>query len=134
MTTLQLFVAAFRDFCNEHDCADVAAELQGFVFNKGMMVDPEVEKYKVWPTQADRQQFTDVISSGSRKELEKRYPLVKKKYARSFDPRPRMVEAYLFFRDQMDELFIGTEKEPALEVQRPLAERVELSFTASRAS
>jgi uncharacterized protein with ParB-like and HNH nuclease domain len=130
LTTLQLFVAAFRDFCNEHDCADVAAELQGFVFNKGMMVDPEVEKYKVWPTQADRQQFTDVISSGSRKELEKRYPLVKKKYARSFDPRPRMVEAYLFFRDQMDELFIGSDKEPALEAERPLAERVELSFTA----
>jgi len=110
LTTLQLFVAAFRDFCTEHECEDVAAELQGFVFNKGMMVDPEVEKFKVWPTQADRQQFTDVVSSGSRKELEKRYPLVKKKYARSFDPRPRMVEAYLFFRDQMDELFIGTEK------------------------
>jgi uncharacterized protein with ParB-like and HNH nuclease domain len=130
LTTLQLFVAAFRDFCTEHECLDVASELQGFVFNKGMMVDPDVEKFKVWPTQADRQQFTDVISSGSRKELEKRYPLVKRKYARSFDPRPRMVEAYLFFRDQMDELFIGTDKEVALEAERPLAERVELSFTA----
>jgi hypothetical protein len=132
LTTLQLFVAAFRDFCSENGSLDVAAELQGFVFNKGMMVDPEVEKFKVWPTQADRQQFADVMSSGSRAELEKRNPLVKIKYARKHEPRPRMVEAYLYFRDQMEEFFIGPEKETGLEGDRPLAERLELSFTALR--
>jgi uncharacterized protein with ParB-like and HNH nuclease domain len=130
LTTLQLFVAAFRDFCEEHDCIEVASELQGFLFNKGMMVDPEVEKFKVWPTQADRQQFIDVLTSGSRGELVKRHPLVKRKYARSYDPRPRMVEAYLYFREEMDEFFLGTDTEPALQAERPLTERVELTFTA----
>lgn len=130
LTTLQLFVAAFRDFCEEHDCIDVASELHGFMFNKGMMVDAEVEKFKVWPTQADRPQFIDVMTSGSRKELVKRHPLVKQKYARSYDPRPRMVEAYLYFHDELDEFFRGNGTEPAFKADRPLTERVELAFTA----
>jgi uncharacterized protein with ParB-like and HNH nuclease domain len=130
LTTLQIFVAAFRDFCSENGSLDVAAELQEFVFNRGMMANPEVEKFKVWPTQADRRQFTDVMSSGSREELEKRNPLVKKKYARTFDPRPRMVEAYLYFRDQMDEFFMGNDNEAAPEGNPSLAARLELSFTA----
>src|ERR1700752_4406574 len=57
LTTLQIFLAAFRDLCTEHGCPEIATELQGFVFNKGMMADPDVDKYKVWPTQADRSQF-----------------------------------------------------------------------------
>ena len=65
LTTLQMFIAAFRDFCTEYGCTEVAAELQGYVFNKGMMVNPEVEKFKVWPTQADRPQFIDVVTSAS---------------------------------------------------------------------
>jgi uncharacterized protein with ParB-like and HNH nuclease domain len=130
LTTLQIFVAAFRDFCKAQGCYDVAAGLQGYVFNKGMMADPEVERFKVWPTQADRSQFIHVMTSDSREELERRHPLVRRKYARYYDPRPRMVEAYIYFLDQIEELFLGTETEPAMEGSRPLAERVELSFTA----
>ena len=130
LTTLQIFIAALRDFCAKHDGKDVADELQGFVFNRGMMANPDVEKFKVWPTQADRSQFSDVVLSGSRAELEARHPLVKKKYARTFDPRPLMVEAYLYFSDQIAQFFIGDEKEPPGGANRPLAERLELSFTA----
>src|SRR3954467_11591316 len=49
------------------------------------------------PTQLDRQQFINVITSFSKEELEKRHPLIRRKYARRPEPRPRMVEAYLFF-------------------------------------
>lgn len=130
LTTLQIFLATFRDFCTETGCSDVAGELQGFIFNKGMMPDPETDKFKVWPTQADRAQFKDVMTSASRAELLKRHPLVKQKYARSYDPRPRMVEAYLFFYKQLQELFIGTEKAPAFAAETSLEARVELSFAA----
>ncbi len=130
LTTLQIFLAAFRDFCTETCCTDVADELQGYIFNKGMMPNPETDKFKVWPTQADRPQFKDVMTSGSRAEVLKRHPLVKQKYARSYDPRPRMIEAYLFFYKQFQELFTGTEKEPAFAGERSLAERVEVSFAA----
>ena len=75
LTTLQIFLAAYRDFCKEQDCDALASECEKFVFNTGMMTDPDVDRFKVWPTQLDRPQFTDVISSGSREELLKRHPL-----------------------------------------------------------
>src|SRR6266851_7583666 len=64
LITLQVFLAAFRDFCREHGCDDLAKECEGFTMNKGMMADPAVDRFKVWPTQLDRLRFTDVIASG----------------------------------------------------------------------
>jgi len=61
LTTLQIFIAAFRDFCRKQDCEDLAKECDSFTLNKGMMADPDVDKFKVWPTQLDRGQFSDVI-------------------------------------------------------------------------
>src|ERR1051325_2125321 len=57
LTTLQIFLAAFRDFCREQDYEDLATECDTFTLNKGMMADPQVERFKVWPTQRDRDQF-----------------------------------------------------------------------------
>lgn len=130
LTTFQIFLAAFRDFCNEHGCDDMAKECTGFTLNKGMMVDVEVDKFKVWPTQSDRAQFVDVVGAGSRVEVLNRHPLRKRPYARNFDPRPRMVEAYLFFYDQFVEFFIGTKSEPPLAGDTPLSQRVEECFQA----
>lgn len=130
LTTLQIFLAAFRDLATKQNCDEIATELQGFIFNKGMMADPDIDKYKVWPTQADRPQFKNVISSGSPEELKSRYPLVKKRFARQPEPRPRMVEAYLYFYQQLEELFVGTDADPALDSARSLEERLELAFTA----
>ena len=75
LTTLQIFICAFRDFCREQGCNDLGKECEGFTLNHGMMADPAVDRFKVWPTQFDRAQFTDIILSGSRAELEKRHPL-----------------------------------------------------------
>lgn len=93
LTTLQIFIAAYRDFCRHQSCDALAGECDKFLFNTGMMADPEVDRFKVWPTQLDRPQFMDVIASGSRDEVLKRHPLRRKPYARKPDPRPRMVEA-----------------------------------------
>ncbi|HFD87441.1 MAG TPA: DUF262 domain-containing protein [Gammaproteobacteria bacterium] len=130
LTTLQIFLAAFRDFCRDNDCEELANECETFTLNKGMMAEPEVEKFKVWPTQLDRTQFTDVIESNSRAELEKRHPLTRRKYARKPDPRPRMVEAYLFFYNQLTEFFIGDQSDPPLRCDYPLATRLEEAFQA----
>lgn len=91
LTTLQIFLAAYRDFCKEQGCDALAAECDKFLFNTGMMADSEVDRFKVWATQLDRPQFTDVIASASREELLKRHPLHRRPYARQPDPRPRMV-------------------------------------------
>ncbi|MDM0010155.1 DUF262 domain-containing protein [Variovorax sp. J22G73] len=69
LTTLQVFLSAFRDFCNEQGCEDMAREIASFTLNKGLMADAEVDKFKVWPTQLDRGQFADVVGAGSRVEV-----------------------------------------------------------------
>jgi Uncharacterized conserved protein len=107
LTTLQIFLAAFRNFCQEQNCEDLAKECDTYTVNKGMMADPETDKFKVWPTLLDRKQFTDVIGTGSRNELMMKYPLVYKKYAHKAQPCPRMIEAYLFFYGELKEFFNG---------------------------
>lgn len=130
LTTLQIFLTAFRDFCRAQGAEEMAREVESFTLNKGMMAEPEVDKFKVWPTQLDRAQFRDVVTSGSRAELEKKHPLVRQKYARSYDPRPKMVEAYFFFHDSLSTFFLGTETEPALCADVALASRLEEAFQA----
>jgi uncharacterized protein with ParB-like and HNH nuclease domain len=53
LTTLQIFIAAFRDFCGTVDCAQLAEECESFTINKGMMADPDADRFKVWPTLLD---------------------------------------------------------------------------------
>lgn len=130
LTTLQIFIASFRDFCRAHNCPELADECDVFTLNRGMMADPTVDKYKVWPTQLDRKQFTDVISSGSRSELEKKYPSITRKFARKPEPRPRMVEAYLFFYEQISSFFNGSTSEEPLAGVIPISQRLEECFQA----
>lgn len=114
LTSFQLFLSAFRDFSRAQGCEAIAKECENYTVNRGMMANPEVDCFKVWPTQLDRPQFKDVLTANSRQELEKRHPLQKKKYARKPEPRARMVEAYLFFYDQLTEFFLGTKTDPPL--------------------
>lgn len=130
LTTLQIFMAVFRDFCREQGCEDLASECDNLIFNKGMMADPKVDKFKVWPTQLDRPQFRDVIEAGSREELETKHPLVRKKYHKKPEPRPRMVEAYLFFHTQLSHFFLGSPTDPPLAADAPLPARLEECFQA----
>lgn len=130
LTTLQIFLAAFRDFCRQEGLQEFAAECENYTLNSGRMAEPDVEKFKVWPTLADRPQFIDVMTSGSRLNLEKKHPLTKRPYARKFNPRPRMVEAYLFFDKSLNDFFNGTSDEPALRADRPLSDRLDECFEA----
>lgn len=132
LITLQIFLAAFRDICRANACGELADECDSFLLNKGMMADPDVDKFKVWPTQLDRVQFTDVICSGSHALLTKKHPLVREKYARKPQPRPRMVAAYLFFYEELQDFFIGSDEEPPLSAAIPLGARLEECFQALR--
>lgn len=125
LITLQIFLSAFRDFCRKQECEDLAKECDRFILNRGLMKDPEVEKFKVWPTQSDREQFKNVIQAGSLKELEKKYPLTYRKYSRKPNQRPRMIESYIFFYNQLSSFFLGTASEPALGNQTPISSRLD---------
>lgn len=132
LTTLQIFLAVFRDFARENDSVDLADECEGFVVNRGMMADPKVDCFKVWPTQLDREQFADVVTAGSRTEVLQRHPLVRRKYARRPEPRPRMVDAYLYFYDELRAFFLGSEADAPLAHESPLSTRLEECFQALR--
>lgn len=130
LTTLQIFLAAFRDFCREEDLNEFADECEKFTLNSGRMAEPEIEQFKVWPTLSDREQFRDVLTARSKATLEKMHPLTRRPYARKYDPRPRMVEAYLFFYEQLLEFFKGGEETPPLAQDIPLPDRLEECFEA----
>lgn len=132
LTTLQIFLAAYRDFCREQSCDALAEECDKFLFNTGMMADRDVDRFKIWPTQLDRGQFTDVVASGSRVELLKRHPLRRRPYARKPEPRPRMVEAYLFFFEQLKAFFLGDEGAEAIANAHPLGTRMDECFQTLR--
>lgn len=130
LTTFQIFLAALRDFCREHGAEDLARECERFTINKGMMADPESDRFKVWPTQLDRDQFADVLLAGSRAKLEEKHPVVRRKYARRPEPRPRMVEAYLYFHDELTSFFLGGDDEPAVGSAGTLEDRLAEAFSA----
>jgi len=125
LTTLQIFLAAFRDFCGEQGCEDLRQECVTYTLNRGMMADPLLDQYKVWQTQLDRSQFADVIGAGSRSLLEAKHPLVKRKFARKFDTRPPMVEAYLYFYNELNFYFLGDPSDAPVVHVEPLAARLE---------
>ena len=77
LTSFQIFLSAYRDFSRAQGCEAIAKECETYTVNRGMMTNPEVDCFKVWPTQRDRPQFKDVLTAMSRQELEKRHPLRK---------------------------------------------------------
>jgi hypothetical protein len=132
LTTFQIFIAAYRDFCRTQECTDLANECQKFLLNTGMMSDPDIDRFKVWPTQLDRDQFRDVIAAESHDQLLAKHPLKRKPYTRKFLPRPRMVEAYFFFYDQLREYFLGDGENEPLGASVPLAARLDECFQTLR--
>ena len=98
------------------------------------MAAPDTDKFKVWPTQLDRAQFADVIGAGSRASLEKKHPLVYRKYARKPNARPRMVELYIFIYDQLNDFFKGTPSDKPIAADTPLSDRLDECFQALKNS
>ena len=69
LTTFQIFLSAFRDVCAAENERAYADECALYLKNTGIMQDEKVEQYKLWPTNLDRKQFSDVVDSGSKEEL-----------------------------------------------------------------
>jgi hypothetical protein len=132
LTTFQIFLAAFRDLAREQECEEIAAECEPFLRNRGILPDPKVDVYKVWPTQLDRPQFADVVGLGSRAAVLQKHPLRYRKYARKPDRRPRMVEAYLYFSDQLRAFLLGVGNEPPVGAEHALADRMDVCLQVLR--
>jgi hypothetical protein len=98
LTTFQILLAAFRDVAASTD-EKVASALTSWTMNANPITNPEVEQFKVWPTSRDGEQFRLVMMCGTRDAIERAHPPVIKR--KRIQPRPRMVEAYLFFHEKV---------------------------------
>ncbi|WP_133176215.1 DUF262 domain-containing protein [Pelagivirga sediminicola] len=105
LTTFQLFLAAARDYAEQAGFGDSVGLIEGYLFNEKehLMEDPEIEKYKVWPTKYDRELFQDILFE-ERPELRKKY---REYFYKSRDKIyeystvPSLLGAYGFFFDRI---------------------------------
>jgi hypothetical protein len=134
LTTLQILLAVLRDFCQEQGCDDLTPEFERHTLNAGKLVDPKIDQFKVWPTQLDRACFMDVMTLRSRQAVELRHPQIRQRYARSPDPRPRIIEAYLYFSEAVRRFFLGADGETPVGAELSLHDRLDLAFQAMKSA
>ena len=64
LTTLQVFLATLRDIASERGMGDMSGAFSDLVTNKARFAKAERDKYKVWPTDADRAAFVAAVAPG----------------------------------------------------------------------
>jgi hypothetical protein len=95
LTTLQVFLAAFRDLVRSLD-ETFHGELLKATQNSGLKSKPE-EAYKVWPTNFDREAFKLVLDAGSPDGVRH----LEEEARNNWDSVPQLVQAYLYFSDEL---------------------------------
>ena len=65
LTTLQLLLAAARDLCHAEGLEKYAQAFKRLTDNDAPLSEDPDDVFKVWPTNADREEFRDVMSGGS---------------------------------------------------------------------
>lgn len=96
LTTLQLALAAARDLCVKQSESRYAKAFEKLTINDVPLSEDLDDKFKVWPTNADRDDFRNVMKAGSPaavRKLEHAHP----------DDEWLIPDAYLFFFDTFDE-------------------------------
>ena len=98
LTTTQVLALAFRDVVADLDDEFLRQCMDIYTGNAGTYRMPHA-RYKVWPTNAGRQEMTDLVECRSLRKVCERYPVATIGVGKSRKrvPRPLMVEAYLYF-------------------------------------
>lgn len=105
LTTFQLYLAAARDYAEQEGMDDTVGIIEGYLFNEKqhLMADPEVEKFKIWPTKYDRELFQNILTAG-RSELRKKYReyfYKTKDEIYGYSTTPNLLGAYGYFFKQI---------------------------------
>lgn len=93
LTTLQLFIAALRDFAIKTESSH-ANKLRRLTINEDEKPGSE-SSFKVWPTNADRALFRSIMMAGGPEQLLEQHELNKT------DDLPRLIGAYCYFYRQI---------------------------------
>jgi hypothetical protein len=98
LTTLQLALAAARDLCRRVNEEKYAKAFEKLTVNDVPLSDDPDDRFKVWPTNADREDFRSVMTAGAP-------VLVRKMEHASPDDDWLIPNAYLSFADAFEEWF-----------------------------
>ncbi len=108
LTTFQLFLTAARHYAQAIGHATTEGNIKRYVLNSDphLMADPDIEIYKVWPTQSNRKLFVDIVSSESRAALkalysEHWYAKAERDQVKEYSSTPSMLRAYGYFYDRI---------------------------------
>ncbi len=106
LTTFQLFLAAARDYATKLDLENTAEKITTYLLNDNphLMEEAEVEIFKVWPTQYDRELFTDIINLGGSEKLREKYRqyyYTSRDQIYTYKTVPSLLSAYGFFFDRI---------------------------------
>lgn len=126
LTTLQVFLAAFRDVVAESEDAQLHQELSRVTWNEGMVAH-EDERFKVWPTNVDRHAFRRVIAANGRDGVE----VFANEAREEFRRVPTFVKAYDFFDRAIRHWTNGGDPDDDVPGNGP-AERIEALYEALR--
>jgi uncharacterized protein with ParB-like and HNH nuclease domain len=112
LTTLQVLLIAFRDVVATLQNQFLTAKLRRLTENEGPYPDAS-ERFKVWPTNAFRDDFQAIATRGSVQEVKKHYP--PQKFRRKWLPQPLLVQGYLFFHEAITRFLKGEEFDSGVE-------------------
>jgi hypothetical protein len=100
LTTFQLVLAAARDVCSALGEIRYAQAFRKLTDNDVPLSENPDDKFKVWPTNADRRIFRDTLTAGNKKDV----------IAIAYDDA-RIPRGYLFFYDLLQE-WLGAPNDP----------------------
>ncbi len=121
LTTFQLFIASFREVCRKHlDDESLIKELNKYLFNDKSFGDKDYEnqKYKLEPTKLNKEIFKSIVGN-TYEEVEELHinPVLTergigpKSYRNVAKERNRILGAYIFFYDQLNDFIDNSEIE-----------------------
>lgn len=108
LTTLQFILKSISLALKSVQSTAISEIISGAMLNGNpdTMRDPEIEKFKVWPTFRDRKDYKEVLTAKDREELKKRFPksfTLKKTLKKIGAYHPKPLEAIWFFTHQFEQ-------------------------------
>jgi hypothetical protein len=127
LTTLQYFLVALAMAIREDAQSAILTVIEGCLWNPNpdTMEQPEIERFKVWPTFRDREEFRAAMDASDGDELRERFPASFTQNGalrRIGIDHPPALEAIWFFKDQIQTWLASDESGHSGEWREALAE------------
>ena len=126
LTTFQLFLAAIRHVAQEMNFADIAENVQNYLFNRPMTGDKGADAiFKLVPTPEDKKLFHELIAGGWEAVRESHPEFFYQKGTLRWGDSPAAVQAFAFFVQTIDDyirrgLYDPAEEKPPEEDEEPV--------------